>query len=97
MLCPADSGGLLPRHIEIFSRNPFFRGMSIPEPELVVSVLFNLILFAFLMHLMSCSRSSISEAASLFSVFSGKHNKKLIIKMICTLCYLSVTVSCHLS
>jgi len=32
-------GDLLPRHIEIFSRNPFFRGMSIPEPELVVSII----------------------------------------------------------
>jgi cyclin-dependent kinase-like len=28
-------GDLLPRHFEIFSRNPFFRGMSIPEPEIL--------------------------------------------------------------
>jgi len=67
MLCIADLGGLLPRHIEIFSRNPFFRGMSIPEPELVVSMLFYFILFVFLMHLMiSCSRSSILETFSAF-------------------------------
>jgi len=35
----AAAGDLLPRHVEIFSRNPFFRGMSIPEPEIVVSVI----------------------------------------------------------
>ncbi|ELU01141.1 hypothetical protein CAPTEDRAFT_1740 [Capitella teleta] len=26
-------GDLLPRHIEIFSKNPFFKGLTIPEPE----------------------------------------------------------------
>lgn len=26
-------GDLLPRHLEIFSRNPFFKGMTIPEPD----------------------------------------------------------------
>jgi len=37
--CVLLTGDLLPRHVEIFSRNPFFRGMSIPEPEVVVSII----------------------------------------------------------
>jgi len=28
-------GDLLPRHLEIFSKNPFFKGLSIPEPEVL--------------------------------------------------------------
>lgn len=31
------TGDLLPRHIEIFSKNPFFKGLTIPEPENLVS------------------------------------------------------------
>ena len=31
------SGDLLPRHVQIFSTNSFFKGMVIPEPEKLVS------------------------------------------------------------
>ena len=30
-------GDLLPRHVQIFSTNSFFKGMIIPEPERLVS------------------------------------------------------------
>ena len=33
------SGDLLPRHVQIFSTNSFFKGMIIPEPERLVSTL----------------------------------------------------------
>jgi len=30
-------GSLLPRHLEIFNNNSFFKGLPIPEPEVMVS------------------------------------------------------------
>jgi len=32
------TGELLPRHIEIFSNNDFFRGVTIPKPQYTVSI-----------------------------------------------------------
>ena len=32
------TGDLLPRHMEIFSNNSFFKGLTIPTPDVLVSV-----------------------------------------------------------
>jgi len=37
------TGELLPRHIEIFSNNDFFRGVTIPKPQYTVGRFFSVI------------------------------------------------------